>query len=270
MYIYHILFIHLSTGGHLVSGSRSVSCSVVSHSFWPHELYPARFLCPWNSPGQSAGVGCHSLLQGLNPGLWHCRQILYLLNHQGSPGHLSCFHILATVNSGAMNIGIHVSFQISVFIFFWYMYPGVKLLGHMVVLFLVFWETAILFSTVAVFLPTVYKGSCSPRLPQYFLSVFFFYGNFPDRCEVMSHCGILICISLIFNHVEHLFINLLVICMSSLKKCLFRSSAFLKQKLYLFLAVLGLSCGMWDLWSLLWHERSVVVAWELLVEACRI
>ena len=37
------------------------------------------------------GMGCHSLLQGifltqgLNPGLPHCRQILYQLSHQGSP-----------------------------------------------------------------------------------------------------------------------------------------------------------------------------------------
>ena len=44
---------------------------------------------PWNSPGQA--VGSHSLLQGIfptqgsNPGLPHCRQILYQLNHQGSP-----------------------------------------------------------------------------------------------------------------------------------------------------------------------------------------
>ena len=26
------------------------------------------------------------LIQGLNPGLLHCRQILYHLNHQGRPG----------------------------------------------------------------------------------------------------------------------------------------------------------------------------------------
>ena len=48
-------------------------------------------LCPWNSPGQNTGVGCHSLLQGIfptqgsNPGFPHCRQILYHLSHQGSP-----------------------------------------------------------------------------------------------------------------------------------------------------------------------------------------
>ena len=54
-----------------------------------------------------------------------------------------------------MNIGVHVSFQISIFIFFRY-YPVVELLGHMVVLFLVFWETPILFSIVAepIYIPT--------------------------------------------------------------------------------------------------------------------
>ena len=45
----------------------------------------------WNSPGQDTGVGSLSLLQrifptqGLNPGLLHCRQILYQLRHKGSP-----------------------------------------------------------------------------------------------------------------------------------------------------------------------------------------
>ena len=48
-------------------------------------------LCPWDSPGKNTRVGYHSLLQGvfatqgLNLSLLHCRQILYPLNHQGSP-----------------------------------------------------------------------------------------------------------------------------------------------------------------------------------------
>ena len=46
---------------------------------------------PWNSLGQNTGVGSLSLLQGIiptqgsNPGLSHCRQILYQLSHRGSP-----------------------------------------------------------------------------------------------------------------------------------------------------------------------------------------
>ena len=28
---------------------------------------PARLLCPWDSPGKDAGVGCHALLEGLFP-----------------------------------------------------------------------------------------------------------------------------------------------------------------------------------------------------------
>ena len=68
-----------------------VSYSAVSDSLRHHGLQPSRLLCPWESPGQDTGVGCHSLprrsarTQDSNLGLLHCRQILYLLSHQGSP-----------------------------------------------------------------------------------------------------------------------------------------------------------------------------------------
>ena len=64
----------------------SESPSVTSNSLQPHGLYR-----PWNFPGQNTGVGSCSLLQGIfptqgwNPGLLHCRRILYQLSHQGSP-----------------------------------------------------------------------------------------------------------------------------------------------------------------------------------------
>ena len=62
--------------------SRSVLSVLVTHG-----LQPIRLLCPWDSPGESTGVGCHALLQGVFPTqgsiltLLHCKQILYHLSH---------------------------------------------------------------------------------------------------------------------------------------------------------------------------------------------
>ena len=64
----------------------SESRSVMIDSLWPNGLHS-----PWNSPGQSTGVGNLSLLQGIfatqgsNPRLQHCRRILQELSHKGSP-----------------------------------------------------------------------------------------------------------------------------------------------------------------------------------------
>ena len=63
-----------------VAQSRPTLCNPTDY------LYTA-----WNSPGQNTGAGSLSLLQGVfptqgsNPGLPHCRRILYQLSHQGSP-----------------------------------------------------------------------------------------------------------------------------------------------------------------------------------------
>ena len=50
---------------------------------WPHGVYPARLLCPWDLPGKNTEEGCHFLLQGVFPiqasnlCLLNCRWVLY-------------------------------------------------------------------------------------------------------------------------------------------------------------------------------------------------
>ena len=79
---------------HFTGKSTGVGCHcllresflVMSNSLQPHGLYNI-----WNSPGQNTEVDSLSLLQGIfpiqgsNPGLSHCRWILYQLSHKRSP-----------------------------------------------------------------------------------------------------------------------------------------------------------------------------------------
>ena len=65
---------------------------MLSHSVLSNSASPVDWLlCLWDSLGKNTGVGIHFLLQGnfltqgSNPGLLHCRQVLYCLSHQGSP-----------------------------------------------------------------------------------------------------------------------------------------------------------------------------------------
>ena len=56
----------------------------------PRDCSPPSSSVHGDSPGKNTGVGCHALLQGIfpsqgsNPGLPHCRQILYRLSYLGS------------------------------------------------------------------------------------------------------------------------------------------------------------------------------------------
>ena len=61
------------------------ACLTLCH---PMDCSPQGSSAHGESPGKNTGVGCHALLQGIfptqgsNPGLPHCRQILYHLSHQ--------------------------------------------------------------------------------------------------------------------------------------------------------------------------------------------
>ena len=45
----------------------------------PIDGKPTRFLCPWDFPGKSTGVGCHCLLQGL-PYIGLAKKFLHFLS----------------------------------------------------------------------------------------------------------------------------------------------------------------------------------------------
>ena len=74
------------------------------------------------------------------------------------------------------------------------------------------------------FPPTVPQGSLFPTCSPQLVVCGFMDDRHPDRCEVIPFV-VLICISLMISDTEHLFICI-VTCMSSVEKCLSRSSAY--------------------------------------------
>ena len=78
----------------LIHSAAVLGCSVMSNSVQHHGLSPARLLCPWDFPGKSIEMGCHSFLreifldQGSNPHLLcllHWQADSLPLSHLGNP-----------------------------------------------------------------------------------------------------------------------------------------------------------------------------------------
>jgi len=134
---------------------------------------------------------------------------------------------LVIINNAAVNIGVYVSFQISVFIFLgWTLRCEISgSYGSCIFIFLknlhiVFW---IVCTNSHPHPPQCTKIPFSSHLYQNVLYVKFLLIVIL-ACMRWFLIVILIYISLMINDVEHLFMCFMVICVSSLEKWLFRSS----------------------------------------------
>ena len=116
---------------------------------WRRAWQPTSVFLPGESHGQRSlashsPLGCTELsMTKAAQHIAHSRACLcvyiyhILLIRLSVDRHLGSFHILAIVNNAAVNIGMHIFFELVFLFYFRHVYPRMELLDHMVVLFLV-------------------------------------------------------------------------------------------------------------------------------------